>query len=435
MTQEHPSKLTFSIEESVWLNKGQEIKEILSMSLEPDISIEEKGTHVFIKGGLRLVGEYLPVKHGEAFDANAPFLQEQVSFRSVEEMSIGDDGTGEIKHVFPIDVTIPLSRIQNLEDVFVEVESFDYDLPEKSCIQLTADVAISGMTGVEEEPKANAEPTKSREGQEQQLPPVLPIAPALEPIPSTFQFEARKEKKEWQEYKEKTVKKIDPEDVPTQEEGEQNSKKDRSIQEGRERNEASLWAAFPNEYKEKTVELNVLEQKQALKPKTDEHSEMFASTLEEEKQDSDSHKELDEQVAEPAMRAEEEKEPEPSVITLDGKVERDGEQGAVVHLTSHQQREREDPVVQKQEEDIQKNKEDGLPTPREENALYLTKMLTKGEEQFSKLKMCIIQQNESLDTIAERYEVSTSQLIRVNRLNEARVEEGQILYIPVSSNS
>lgn len=80
--------------------------------------------------------------------------------------------------------------------------------------------------------------------------------------------------------------------------------------------------------------------------------------------------------------------------------------------------------------------EDSKPlSAREENALYLTKMLSKGEERFSKWKMCIIQENESLDTIADRYEISTSQLVRMNRLQGEQVEEGQILYIPVRIES
>nr|WP_272873296.1 LysM peptidoglycan-binding domain-containing protein [Alteribacter salitolerans] len=44
--------------------------------------------------------------------------------------------------------------------------------------------------------------------------------------------------------------------------------------------------------------------------------------------------------------------------------------------------------------------------------------------------MCIVQSGESLETISARYNIPVSQLMRQNRLNEERVEEGQILYIP-----
>src|SRR5699024_1678084 len=89
-------------------------------------------------------------------------------------------------------------------------------------------------------------------------------------------------------------------------------------------------------------------------------------------------------------------------------------------------------------EEFNEEKEDELEETDEldeaeegENALYLTKMLTKGEEEFSKLKMCIVQEGETLEVISKRYEIQVSHLIRVNRLTEEQVEEGQILYIPI----
>ncbi|MGC5774934.1 LysM peptidoglycan-binding domain-containing protein [Paenibacillus pabuli] len=49
---------------------------------------------------------------------------------------------------------------------------------------------------------------------------------------------------------------------------------------------------------------------------------------------------------------------------------------------------------------------------------------------FRKVKLCIVQREETLDTIAERYQLSTRELQLYNRLSEQVVEEGQILYIP-----
>jgi stage VI sporulation protein D len=188
MSQDHPSKLSFSIEESVWLNKGQEIAEVVSMSLEPEISIEENEDHVYIKGGLQLVGEYRPVNPDEEIDVMGDALSEQVTFRPIEEVSLSEDAIGEVKHYFPIDVTIPLNRIKNLDDVFVHVESFDYDLPERSCIQLTADVTISGMSAEQTDKGAYA-PTPEHTEPAYSAPP---IEEREEPTLQSFRFEARK---------------------------------------------------------------------------------------------------------------------------------------------------------------------------------------------------------------------------------------------------
>jgi stage VI sporulation protein D len=49
---------------------------------------------------------------------------------------------------------------------------------------------------------------------------------------------------------------------------------------------------------------------------------------------------------------------------------------------------------------------------------------------FRKVKLCIVQREETLDTIAEKYQVSARELGLYNRLSGQSVEQGQVLYIP-----
>lgn len=44
--------------------------------------------------------------------------------------------------------------------------------------------------------------------------------------------------------------------------------------------------------------------------------------------------------------------------------------------------------------------------------------------------MCIVQREETLDVIAERYQLTPRELLLYNRMSEQNVEEGQVLYIP-----
>lgn len=53
-----------------------------------------------------------------------------------------------------------------------------------------------------------------------------------------------------------------------------------------------------------------------------------------------------------------------------------------------------------------------------------------GTELFRKVRLCIVQREETLDTIAEKYQLSTRELTMYNRLSGQVVEEGQVLYIP-----
>jgi stage VI sporulation protein D len=73
----------------------------------------------------------------------------------------------------------------------------------------------------------------------------------------------------------------------------------------------------------------------------------------------------------------------------------------------------------------------------DENSLSLTKIFAEEEgEELTRIKICIVQQGESIDHIAERYDVTIQQLIRINRLStEDNVHDGQLLYIPVKAVS
>jgi len=52
------------------------------------------------------------------------------------------------------------------------------------------------------------------------------------------------------------------------------------------------------------------------------------------------------------------------------------------------------------------------------------------KNQFRKVRLCIVQREETLETIANRYQLSAREILLHNRLAEQTVEEGQILYIP-----
>ncbi|MFD2705184.1 stage VI sporulation protein D [Salibacterium lacus] len=323
MTEAHSSELTFSLEESVWLNQGEKIKELVSLGLDPDIRIEEKYDYVDIKGGLYLKGEYYPETENEESEA-----EREPAPRYIERNNRREDGIGELKHFFPVDVTVPLNRIHHLDDVYVTIDSFDYDLPEPGCIQLTADVSISGVQerGHKEETEEAGEPA------------------AVEPLPV------------WE-----------MEDV------------------------------FRPENKE--------DNEQAGGEKDNKETELWSDTQQREEE----------------METEEDAS---DIVTSFYK--RDTEED---HLPAHSNRD-EDPPEEMEAEDSSDPDETDQTGDRDDNALYLTKMMTSGEEDFSRLKMCIIQENESIEQIAQRYHTTAGHLLRFNRLNHEHVEEGQILYIP-----
>jgi len=55
----------------------------------------------------------------------------------------------------------------------------------------------------------------------------------------------------------------------------------------------------------------------------------------------------------------------------------------------------------------------------------------KQDEKAAKLRMCIVQSGETLDYLAEKYNISVQQILRMNHMETNQsVSEGQVLYIP-----
>lgn len=142
MSSENQTNIRFSLKETVWFQKGQEVKEVRSLSLNPDITIQQFEEYVQVRGVLTLEGNYTPdlANQGDYYS-----LRELAPSRMVENVIALEDGSCELNHQFPVDISIPLTRITDLENLCVSVETFDYQLAEKGSIQIAADLCISGL--------------------------------------------------------------------------------------------------------------------------------------------------------------------------------------------------------------------------------------------------------------------------------------------------
>ncbi|MBP0723899.1 LysM peptidoglycan-binding domain-containing protein [Bacillus sp. RG28] len=142
MSSENQTNIRFTLKETVWFQRGQEVKELKSLSLNPDINIQQFDDFVQVKGVLTLIGEYLPES---ATKEEYYSLRELSPTRLIEDVRLLDNGNYELQHNFPVDISIPLTRISDLQNLAVTVETFDYQIAENSCIQITADLCISGL--------------------------------------------------------------------------------------------------------------------------------------------------------------------------------------------------------------------------------------------------------------------------------------------------
>ncbi|WP_338788984.1 stage VI sporulation protein D [Metabacillus sp. FJAT-53654] len=383
MSQE---QLRFSVEESVWFQKGQEVSELLTISLDPDISIHEHDQYISIRGALQLTGEYKIDT-----EANVQDQFEYANVRYVNEISTREDGVSIINHRFPVDITIPRNRIQDLDEVYVSIESFDYELPELKCLKLVADLSISGISNDETEPTAADVSERPEEIKEEVFEPLYrgqqtqPFANEDDTFTSFEQNGAHPFSSYYQ-------------DSDTTEE---DMDKLSSI-----KTEAPSRVMEEVSEDEKEVEV-------VSTPSLEDIDEV-------ESEDQEVHQDQQEDLYDPfviEVRKQEEETVEPQEVQYsffsksESLASNDNKPGS----EEENEREEDDP----------------------KDAHYLTSLFARDEdEDFSRLKMCIVQQGDTIDLISERYEISVQQLLRVNEFHaDQDVYEGQILYIPAYSTS
>ena len=107
LSYSNQSYLRFSLEESIWFQTGQEVAELVSISLDPSITIQESDQYVTIKGSLELSGEY----NRDDYE-----LEEELDYFSnpkfVQSVEVRGEGVYLFSHHFPVEITIPKNRIR-----------------------------------------------------------------------------------------------------------------------------------------------------------------------------------------------------------------------------------------------------------------------------------------------------------------------------------
>ncbi|WP_101844477.1 LysM peptidoglycan-binding domain-containing protein [Halobacillus sp. Marseille-P3879] len=301
-------EFSFYLDESLWFKEGQGVSELIGISLEPNISITDLGSEVRLHGTVELYGEYVADDTVEPYrNAETPPVGRVLDVDDAEE-----EGVSEFTHSFPVEITVSKERVLSMDEVVIDIEGFDYELPEPNNLTLHAQLNMNGILQ-----EKNKEP-------EQRDNEVITIGPV--------------------HYKDEVQQETET----------------------------------PGEMREEeTEELDESSRKQH----TQSFSEFFQPQLEE------NH------------NAEE--------------VEQNQEQDAEFY------------------EDIdvtEGGQEDSPPSVNGFKQIF-QHLFPNRDETYSQMKMYIVQEDETIEMIAERYEVPVKQLEKVNQV-EDEVAPGQIVYIP-----
>jgi len=139
--------------------------------------------------------------------------------------------------------------------------------------------------------------------------------------------------------------------------------------------------------------------------------------------------------AEPVIAEQEEDEEVELRVAISGKASR--EEPGNVNITSifsQASRAKQEALAQEAESSSSSSRRKGMASsaaPTTTEAMQnLTSFVKSKEERSSQLKMCIIQRDETLEHIAQRYSMPVSKIVEVNRLATEQLVAGQILYIP-----
>ncbi|WP_052948876.1 stage VI sporulation protein D [Mesobacillus campisalis] len=398
----NPSCLRFSLEESVWFQRGQEVAELLSISLDPDITIQENDQYVTIKGSLVLSGEYKCAEQdGEG--AGDPFA----AVRLVHSVTEREEGSLEFSHRFPVDITIPQNRIESIYDIDITVESFDYDFPERGSLKLSAELAITGLYGDQqhggedeaEEAEAVEEDREEEEHEQVDLEPLYREREE-EDIPeyASFAFSPQEESPAIHSGEE-----VDPLYQPFSAE----AKKEPEAQPGKEEKPEPVFARnatpVPEPVKKEPEKELAFQRKE---PELEVESPTVAAPIEVTQPAAEAVQESPESPAEPAQEVEKK----------------------MIINEKAQQSEEESSSSSEEEANVKGKK------ANKKKGLSIAEFLARKEDaQVAKIRVCIVQQEDTLQRIAERYEVSVQQLLNINHLGiDQEVSEGQVLYVPAA---
>ncbi|GEN85525.1 stage VI sporulation protein D [Oceanobacillus sp. FSL W8-0428] len=374
----------FELEESLFFEKGQEVEEIRGISIEPEITIESLDNYISIRGAIELQGEYQKVnvdeEEGEVLDFDQ--IQAKRYVESIREVN----GLYLFTHKFPVDISVPPHRVKNLEDVTVQIETFDYDLLGPDNLKISAAVEIHGI--LQDEVYRPREDDLEEEEADQ------------EQVGDTFSFEIEH-----------------PEETLTR--NEQTTSEEKTAQEEQTVSEEQT-----------TVEKQAEDDPDRWKIKSQPLSEYFQSLSEAKvsEEEKDDEEQMDEQLemVEDIISIEETDEKEDIEEESGWDITDESEIIDYIEDTIYQDTPRDEEITESEE--TEKSEE------RAESESILSEIFREaGENHYARMRLCIVQENDTIDTIAERFAISPLQLIKHNQLDaDYEVNEGQLLYIPAN---
>lgn len=381
------SVFSFELNEALFFEKGQEVAEMRGISLEPEISVQTFNDYISIVGSIELRGEFEKILSME--EEPITDFTDYHAKRYIEKVVDTENNAATFSHQFPVEISVPTYRVSDINDITVNIDAFDYEVPDPSQLKLYSTIEIHGINSEIEAPPVRGKTEETALQMEQ------------EEVSSVDQLQEEEKLEEKDKEREPEKQELEVQDT---------------LQERDETKSMEVGDTFQFEMKEK-------------------QEKEFADEAELLNTDHP-----------PALPVEAE-----TVTKDEGEdVEADPDRWKYKESKTLAEFFNKTPA-QEPEEEASETPED-LPTPepetsdeadlivadeadpeRVEGVTYLSDMFRDTEEnQYTKMRLCIVQDQDTIESIAERYHISALQLIKQNHLDEDyNIAAGQLLYIPM----
>lgn len=487
-------QLSFAIKETIFLSSDRAgIGELQELELVPDVEVLENDSYISITGCLQLVGKYEPIREAaEATGGEGESLVEAMTFTPFRQEASDQAFYGweeQIGHRIPLNITIPLDRITEIGDIYAIVDSFDYKLESPHQMLIDADLKILGIVLGDRAEKAEQIETRAaspgegaweytfaagEDGQEYTEPTSLDdIDQKLSALEEELERQALPASYE-------STESPSMFDTPAiaQSNEEEYYEQYGDVLEVTQSNPPESWETAPisydfdsqqsasydssDSYSEQPVLADEQEQMREIAEKDSGHEEPIlaihdqqaiaymqvsnestGSSVEAESQEPVQEAVEASVVAEPEPEQEAEPvvaQPETAAEDVEVRVAISGkpsqEERSNVNITSifsQASRAKQEAMALEAESSSSSSRHGSAAnaSPSTMEAMQnLTSFVRKKEERSSQLKMCIIQRDETLEHISQRYSLPVSKIVEVNRLTSEQLVAGQILYIP-----
>ncbi|GEL77445.1 LysM peptidoglycan-binding domain-containing protein [Tenuibacillus multivorans] len=359
-TQENEPML-FDLHEQITFRQGEEIDDLYGISIQPDVNVIKESSYIQLRGVLMVSGDYQSLPREE------PMLyvdNHEDDENYVQQVKALDNGFTTFQYPIPVDITLPSNRVAEINEPDVEVEYFDYELPEPGSLHVYTKIRLIGVEVAKEEARHEETHQETEVNYDFEL----------KEVPS---FEAEELGASELETDLGEVPEVNVEEEPAENE----DKKGRDF-----------WK------KEKSQSLNeFFNKKEDKKDFKEEYNEEYDNEQYENVEYQDNMDYEEEEYAE------------------------------------------KDDYHEPEQEYEDDGKEDGEEKPKKKKGFglgYLSSFFREDEPERVSVKMRFVQENETLESIANAYEVSVYNLERINGLESGdELHAGDVLYVPYEKKS